>query len=151
MRVAPHDASVTWPNSSAPSRSGNLESASDPLIYGVPDYSSHLSKDLPEPDSEAQGKVEPSFSSIRVTAEMLWPTWAFFFFIFPDSSVPWPVSSQGKQSVIFGIITMKRNMRVWGRKEVANWTHRLFTHSALIMLIAAVIHTVSTRGWTLHR
>lgn len=82
MRVSPHDASVTWPNSSALSCSGNLESASDPLIYGVPDYSSHLSKDLPEPDSEAQGKVEPSFSSIRVTAEMLWPTWAFFVFVF---------------------------------------------------------------------
>lgn len=29
--------------------------------------------------------------------------------------------------------------------------HRLFTHSAIIMMIAAVIHPVSTRGWTLYR
>lgn len=77
-------------------------------------------QDLPEPDSEAQGKLESSFSSIMVTAGML--SLANMGFFFPVSSVPWPVSSQGNQSVIFGIITMKINMRVWVGKGVANWT-----------------------------
>lgn len=52
---------MTWPMTSALSCSGNLESASDPLFYGVQDYSSHLSTRSPRTRFRGTGQVRVFF------------------------------------------------------------------------------------------